>query len=109
MSDDVFSPSWTTTISINNATSSTTAAQLPVESSQVVLTNTSATAIAYAMITHYQSAAETMTGIAPTATTGLPILPSQQIRVAVQWGSKVIRVIASAADGALIVTPGRGV
>jgi len=109
MSDDVFSPSWTATTSITNATSATAAAMLPVECSQLVLTNTSATAIAYAMVTHYQSAAETMTGIAPTVTTGLPILPASQIRVAVQWGSKVIRVIASAADGALIVTPGRGV
>lgn len=109
MSDDVFSPSWTTAFAVNNATSATAAAMLPNEATQLLLTNTSTTAIANVMVTHYQSAAETMTGIAPTVTTGVPVLPSSQVHVAVQYGSKVIRTIASAADGAIIVTPGRGV
>lgn len=109
MSQDVFSPSWTNTISVNNATSATAAVALPEDCTQIVLTNTSTTAIANVMVTWYRSTSETMTGLAPSTTTGLPVLPQQQIRVAVLWGSKVIRTIASAADGAIIVTPGRGV
>jgi hypothetical protein len=109
MSDDIFSPNWADTVSINNATSATAAVMLPDQSTQLLLTNTSATATVNVMVTWYYSAGETMTGIAPTVTTGVPILPQSQIRIGVQWGHKVIRAIAGAADGALIVTSGRGV
>jgi hypothetical protein len=103
----IFNPGWGSTISINNATSATAAAALPVDADVLVLTNTSTSAISYAYVTQFQSAAETQTGVTPTATNALPILPGGQIIIGCQMGQKVIRTIASAADGALIVTPGR--
>lgn len=105
----VFSPAWGQTTSVNNATSATAALVLPSECDEVVLTNTSATAISNVVLTPYNDATSVPTGTAPTTTTGLPIMPQTQIRVHIGRGLKVIRTIASAADGAIIVTPGRGV
>lgn len=105
-----FAPAEGKTTTVANATSATAAVALPQDCDTVVLTNSSATAIVFVRVTYYQSSADTMTGTAPTVTTDLPILPSQQIRRYVQPGQyKVIRTIASAADGNIYITPGTGI
>lgn len=103
-----FSPAWGRTTSVTNAVAATAAVVLPKAADEVALTNTSATAITYVMVTTYLDEATTPTGTAPTSTTGFPVLPSTQVRLHVGAGLKVIRTIASAADGAIIITPGVG-
>ena len=105
----VFSPAWGRTTSVTNATSATAAVALPKTSDEIALANTSATAIVYVMITPYMDEATVPTGTAPTSTTGFPVLPSSQVRLHVGPGLKVIRTIASAADGSIIITPGVGI
>lgn len=105
----VFSPAWGRTTSVTNATSATAAVVLPKTSDEIALANTSATAVVYVMITPYLDEATVPTGTAPTTSTGFPILPSAQIRLHVGPGLKVIRTIASAADGSIIITPGVGI
>lgn len=103
----VFSPGFGSTFSINNDTTATTAVVIPKNATALVLTNTSATARAHVIVTQYGSeGGAAPTGNAPTTTSGLPILPGDQIMVYVGIGPSVIRTIATAADGALIVTPG---
>lgn len=104
-----FSPAWGSTTSVANATSATAAVVIPKDRDGVVLTNTSATARVHVMLTNYESEASVPTGIAPTTSTGLPILPGQQIRIHVGPGLKVLRTIATAADGNIIITPGSGI
>lgn len=104
---DVFSPGFAGTISVNNATSATAAAELPSGAETIALTNTSSTARVHVFVTPYDGATAP-TGTAPTLTNGMPILPSQQIRIKVGKGPKVIRTIATAADGAILITPGNG-
>ena len=102
-----FTPAWGSTTSVVNATSATSAVVLPKDRDGIVLTNTSATARAHVILTQYGSEGGALpTGDEPTVTNGLPILPNQQIMVYVGIGPSVIRAIATAADGALIVTPG---
>lgn len=104
-----FSPAWGSTTSVVNATSATAAVVIPKDRDGVVLTNTSATARVHVMLTNYESEASVPTGTAPTTSTGLPILPGQQIRIHVGPGLKVLRTIATAADGNIIITPGSGI
>ena len=108
MSDKPFAPAWNSTTSVTNATSATAAVILPKTCQQIVLTNTSATARVHVVVTPYQDEATVPTGDAPTTSIGLPILPSQQVRVTVGPGCKVIRTIATAADGVILITPGNG-
>jgi hypothetical protein len=107
MIEQVFNPAWGNTTSVNNATSATAAVVLPGSASEVCLTNTSTSARVHVMVTPYDGVV-VPTGVAPTLTTGLPILPQSQIRVRVGPRQKVIRTIATAADGAIIITPGNG-
>ena len=107
MIEQVFNPAWGAEFSIANAISATAAVNLPANSREVALTNTSATAEVRVFVTPYEGVT-TPAGTAPTATTGLPILPGQQIRIGVGIGRKVIRTIATAADGTLMVNPGNG-
>lgn len=107
MIEQVFNPGWGSEFSVNNATSATAAVDLPASCREVCLTNTSSTAIVRVVVTPYEGVT-TPTGTAPSATTGLPILPNQQIRIGVGMGRKVIRTIATAADGTLMVNPGNG-
>lgn len=105
-----FNPGVNNTIAQANATSSAGAA-LPEWASQVALTNTSATAIAYFVCRSLNSPADAgpTAVIASGATLGsMPILPGQQIRVTVAKGPKKYATIASAADGTLFITPGEG-
>lgn len=104
----LFAPAEGKTTAVTNATSATAAVAIPSDCNMLALTNSSATAIVFVRVTYYGSASDTMTGTAPTATTDLPILPLQQARRYVGPGFKVIRTIASAADGILYVTPGTG-
>lgn len=103
-----FSPAWGNTTSVTNATSATAAVVLPKSMDCVVLTNTSLTARVHVIVTTYEDETSVPTGTAPTTSTGLPILPSQQIRVYVGPNCKLIRTIATAADGNIIITPGSG-
>jgi hypothetical protein len=45
---------------------------------------------------------------APTVTLGMPVPPGQLIRIRVGAGGKIIRTIASAADGNIWIIPGNG-
>jgi len=111
-----FTPAEGGTITVANATSATATVAIPYDCDTVVLTNTSTTAISFVRVTYYNSALDAAsavsgnTGTAPTATADIPILPGGQIRRGVQKGkAKVIRTIASAADGNLHITPGTGI
>lgn len=106
---DIFSPAWGLTFSTPNAITATAAAVLPKNCVDIAIANTSATAIVYAMVTSYESEAVVPVGTAPTAGTGFPVFALSQVRVNVGAGCKVIRMIASAADGATIITPGNSV
>jgi hypothetical protein len=105
-SNAVFSPAWGSTTSVANAITATAAVALPKNCNAVILTNTSATARAHVAVTYYSSEGGALpTGDAPTTSSGLPILPNQQVAVYVGIGPSVIRTIATAADGNIIITP----
>lgn len=104
-----FAPSWGSTTVVANAVAATAAVNLPVSAEQVVLTNTSLTATTFVRVTPYLDQGTVPTGDAPTTTQGMPVLPGQQIRITVGPGPKVIRTIASAADGNIIIVPGNGI
>jgi len=108
MSNRPFAPAWGSTTIVTNAVAATAAVVLPKECQQVLLTNTSTTARVHVMVTPYLDEATVPTGTAPTTSTGLAILPSGQIRVTVGPGLKVIRTIATAADGTIQILPGNG-
>jgi hypothetical protein len=104
-----FAPAEGGTITVANSASATAATPLPLDCDVVVLSNSSSTATVFVRVTYYDEQSDTMTGAAPTVTTDLPILPLNQIRRRVAPGRfKVIRTIASAADGNLYITPGTG-
>jgi hypothetical protein len=104
-----FAPSWGQTTSVTNATSATAAVVLPKNRDCLVLTNKSTTATVNVMLTTYDDEVSPPTGTAPTTSTGLAVLPSGQIRIYVGPGLKVIRTIASAADGTIELLPGTGI
>lgn len=103
-----FAPAWENTTVVNNSASATAAVVLPKACEQLVLTNTSLTARTHVVVTNYPTEGSPSTGTEPTTSNGLPILPNSQIRITVGPGPKVIRTIATAADGAIIITPGNG-
>lgn len=107
MIEQVFVPGWGSATSVTNATSATPAVDLPTTCREVVLTNTSTTARVHVAVTNYQSAT-VPAGDAPTTSTGFPVLPGQQVRIGVGVGQKVIRTIATAADGTIQINPGNG-
>ncbi len=102
---EIFTPSFGSITSVSNAISATAAVSLPRAANGICLTNTSTTATTYVYVTSFDSVT-TPAGTAPTATTGFPVLPGGQIILRVGSGGKVIRTIASAADGAIIIVPG---
>lgn len=105
----LFAPAEGKTTTVANSATATAAVELPYDCDAVVLTNSSATATAFVRVTYYGSASDTATGVAPTVTTDYPVPPAQQVRRGVQPGvRKVIRTIASAADGNIYITPGSG-
>ncbi len=102
----IFNPAWGSTTSVTNATSATAALVLPKQCDAVVLTNTSATARVHVMLTTYSNESTVPTGTAPTTSTGVPILPNDQIVIRVGPELNLLRTIATAADGSILVTPG---
>ena len=108
MSERSFAPAWGSTSSVANSATATAAIVLPKSCLQVSLTNTSATARTHVMVTPYTSEASVPTGDAPTTSTGYAVLPNTQTVITVGPGCKVIRTIATAADGNIIITPGNG-
>lgn len=103
-----FQPVGGQSVTVVNAVAATTAVALAQSWDTIVLTNTSSTAISYVRVTQQQDSTA-ITGDAPTTTADMPILPLSQIRIFVGIGLKVIRTIASAADGNIIITPGSGI
>jgi hypothetical protein len=106
-----FDPGINQTIARANTTSSTGGA-LPDNADVVVLVNTSATATAYFVCTPLVQGSTAVAAVAPVAGGALgsfAIPPnSGLIRLTVPEGPKAYRAIASAADGNLLITPGRG-
>jgi hypothetical protein len=105
--DQVFNPAWGNATVVANSATATAAVNLPISCTEVALYNTSATALTVVYVTPYESAT-VPTGTAPTTSLGMPVPPGQLIRVRVGPGAKVIRTIASAADGNIWIIPGRG-
>lgn len=103
-----FAPAWGQDIAITNATTATAAVVLPKNCEQIVVTNTSSTARVHILVTPYLDESSPATGTAPTLTLGLPIIENTQRIISVGKGCKVLRTIATAADGQLIVSPGNG-
>lgn len=104
----VFAPGFGDEIIIPNATSATAAQNLPSNCQEIALWNTSATATVVIYVTPYDGIV-TPTGTAPTTSDGFPVPPnSGLVRIRVGSGRKVIRAIATAADGNLWVIPGNG-
>jgi len=101
-----FQPKPGGSIVVPNAVTASAAALLDDTADQVALTNTSATAIAYWRCDNLSQSSDPVTAV--TTATGFPILPGTQIRLTVGFGWKKFTVIASAADGNLIVSPGKG-
>lgn len=112
MSANIFSPAWGSTQSIANALAATAATLLPRNASSLILTNTSATARTHVLVTYYQTDSDAAAAVsggggdAPTTSTGVPILPNQQVTIYYGPGPAVIRTIATLADGNIIITPG---
>lgn len=102
----VFAPAWSNVTAVTNATSATAAVSLPSDCDAVELTNTSATARVHVLVTGYPDGVAGA-GTAPTTSTGFPVLPSQRVRIGLPMGTKVIRTIATAADGTVMVNPGK--
>ena len=105
-----FDPGINQTISQANATSSA-GGVLPDSADSVVLKNTSATATAYFVCTPTVTGGSPVDAVIPVsggAVGSFPLLPGETNRVSVPEGPKTYRTIASAADGALLITPGRG-
>lgn len=106
--DKVFTPSWTSTAAVTNAITATAAVEAPFNARTVLITNTSATARVHLMMTYYPDGIISGSGDAPTTSTGVPVLPNQQIRIGLPNGQKVLRTIATAADGSTFLTFGEG-
>lgn len=102
-----FNPKPGGTFVIANGTSASADFEIDQGCDQIVLYNSSASAIVFFRVTCY--ADNTLgSATAPTVTTDMPVPPGVQMRVTVGRTFKEIRTIASAADGNLYVTPGQG-
>lgn len=104
---DVFNPAFGAATVVANSATATAAVDLPRSCQEVALYNSSATALTVVYITPYEGVT-VPTGTAPTLTQGFAVPPGQLIRIRVGPGAKVIRTIASAADGNIWIMPGRG-
>lgn len=106
---DPFDPGLNNTIEQANATSSA-GGSLPDSAQTVLLTNTSTTATVYWASAAVFEDNNMPNVVVPSGATrgGMPVRPGAQIRVSVPSGRKQYRTIASAADGSLLITPGKG-
>ena len=101
-----FQPKSGGTVVIANAVAASTPALLDEGCDQVALYNSSATATAFWRCQAITQTGDTMANA--SATTDMPIPPDAQVRITVGMGLKKFSVIASAADGNLYITPGKG-
>lgn len=104
----VYTPAWNSTIAVTNAATATAAVEIPFNARSVLITNTSLTARVHLLLTYYPDGIISGSGDAPTTSTGLVVLPGSRICVGLLNGAKVIRTIATAADGTTFLTPGEG-
>ena len=106
-----FQPKEGATTRVANSATATPGVALPYDCDTVVLTNSSTTATVFVRVTQFLDSTlpADAAANAPTVTTDMPILPNSQIRRAVGEGNKMIRTIASSADGFIYITPGTGV
>jgi hypothetical protein len=111
-----FSPSAKASFYIANGVASSAAILIPYEAEQVVLYNSSATAISFVRLSALDLPSD-LAGAPAAVAAGLiaapgdfPIPPGQLVRVTLPRGryGSAITVIASAADGNTYVTPGHG-
>lgn len=100
-----FSPKRGGTLTIANAVAASTPVALPERDSEVMLYNSSATAVAFVCIAVVPTNGDA--GVNATLS-DLPIPPNGVIIVSPGVGFKWISVIASAANGNLYATPGHG-
>jgi hypothetical protein len=109
MIEQVFTPAWNA-VPIANSATATAQVALPSSCFEVALYNSSATALTVVRVTSYEGAVPPVDGTenAPTMSLGFPVPPGQLIRLRVGAGNKIIRTIASAADGNIWVIPGNG-
>ena len=104
---EIFAPGWAAITTVANAVTATAAVALPEGAEEVALYNSSATATTFVRVTPYFGAT-VPTGDEPTTSRGMPVPPGQLIRIRVGRGPKVIRTIATAADGNITIIPGNG-
>lgn len=105
-----FDPGINETIVQTNALASA-GGTLPESANVVALRNTSATATAYFVCTPMYPESAAVAAVVPVSGTAgsFPVPPGGQfIRISVPEGPKAYRTIATAADGALEIVPGRG-
>lgn len=107
-----FQPHVGATLRLANTTGGT-AGVLPEDAQTVVLYNTSSSATAFWRLKHTNPDDDgDPTAVAPGVGAGnegdFPVPPGQQIRITVAEGRKKFAVIATAADGDLYITPGKG-
>lgn len=109
MIEQVFTPT-RDTVPIPNSITATAQVVLPSNASEVGLYNSSATALVVVRVTNYLDSTPPADDAsnAPTTSLGFPVPPGQFIRIRVGAGNKIIRTIASAADGNIWIIPGNG-
>lgn len=93
---------------VANSATGSNPAELPEPCNVVALYNTSTTAVAYWRCEPYDTSNTNKATVATTSAGDMAIPPTTQIRLSVGLGRKQFSVIASAADGNLIITPGIG-
>lgn len=110
MIEQVFNPAWGGATVVANSATATAGVVLPPTCQEIALYNTSATALTVVYVTPYQDVLPPAdaAGNAPTLTRGFPVPPGQLVRLRVGPGNKIIRTIASAADGNIWIAPGNG-
>jgi hypothetical protein len=107
-----FCPSPASSFYIPNAITASTPVAIPDGCDQLMLYNSSATAIAFLRVATLPSNTDagvnaTFAGLA-AAPGGFPVPPGHRFVISVGFGAKRISAIASIADGNLLVTPGNG-
>lgn len=101
-----FCPKRGGTTTIANAVTASAAAALDAGCSEVMLFNSSTTAISFVRIDVVPANSDT--GGLATVAADLPVPPNGVVIVSPGVGFKFISVIASAANGSLYATPGHG-
>lgn len=112
-SERPFNPAPLSTFYVANDTSASAAALLSDDAEQVFLYNSSQTAIAFFTCRNINLITDDgpLAAVPTTDNPGVgayPVPPGANVRITVGYGHKKFSVIASAADGNLYITPGKG-